>query len=104
MIHRQKCDNIVRYMKKYMLEALEEAKKAYDLGEVPIGAIVKKDGEIIGRGHNLTETAKDPTAHAEMIALRQAAENLGGWRLLGCNLYVTAEPCAMCAGATQSLC
>ena len=99
MIHRQKCDNIVRYMKKYMLEALEEAKKAYDLGEVPIGAIVEKDGEIIGRGHNLTETAKDPTAHAEMIALRQAAENLGGWRLLGCNLYVTAEPCAMCAGA-----
>ena len=80
-------------MKKYMLEALEEAKKAYDLGEVPIGAIVEKDGEIIGRGHNLTETAKDPTAHAEMIALRQAAENLGGWRLLGCNLYVTAEPC-----------
>ena len=91
MIQRQKYDNIVRYMKKYMLEALEEAKKAYELGEVPIGAIVEKDGEIIGRGHNLTETAKDPTAHAEMIALRQAAERLGGWRLLGCNLYVTAE-------------
>ena len=99
LIHREKCDNIVRYMKKYMLEALEEAKKAYELGEVPIGAVVEKDGEIIGRGHNLTETAKDPTAHAEMIALRQAAERLGGWRLLGCNLYVTAEPCAMCAGA-----
>jgi tRNA(adenine34) deaminase len=99
LIQKEKCDNIVRYMKKYMLEALEEAKKAYDLGEVPIGAIVEKDGEIIGRGHNLTETAKDPTAHAEMIALRQAAAKLGGWRLLGCNLYVTAEPCAMCAGA-----
>ena len=99
LIERQKCDNIVWYMRKYMLEALEEAKKAYELGEVPIGAVVEKDGQIIGRGHNLTETLKDPTAHAEMIALRQAAHNLGGWRLLGCKLYVTAEPCAMCAGA-----
>ena len=82
-----------------MLEALKEAQIAYDLGEVPIGAVVEKDGMIIGRGHNLTERAKDPTAHAEMIALREAAQVLGGWRLLGCNLYVTAEPCAMCAGA-----
>ena len=77
-----------------MLEALKEAQIAYDLGEVPIGAVVEKDGMIIGRGHNLTERAKDPTAHAEMIALREAAQVLGGWRLLGCNLYVTAEPCA----------
>ena len=84
-------------MRKYMLEALKEAQIAYDLGEVPIGAVVEKDGMIIGRGHNLTERAKDPTAHAEMIALREAAQVLGGWRLLGCNLSVTAEPCAMCA-------
>jgi tRNA(adenine34) deaminase len=86
-------------MRKYMLEALEEAKKAYDLGEVPVGAVVVKDGEIIGRGHNLTETQKDPTLHAEMIALRQAAQHLGGWRLIGCDMYVTVEPCSMCAGA-----
>lgn len=99
LIEWQKYDNIVWYMRNYMLEALKEAKKAYELGEVPIGAVVVKDGKIIGRGHNLTETLKDPTAHAEMIALRQAAHNLGGWRLLGCSLYVTAEPCAMCAGA-----
>lgn len=82
-----------------MSEALKEAKLAYDKGEVPIGAVVEKDGRIIGRGHNLTETLKDPTAHAEMLAIRQAAKRLGGWRLLDCNLYVTAEPCAMCAGA-----
>lgn len=82
-----------------MSEALKEAELAFEKGEVPIGAVVEKDGEIIGRGHNLTETLKDPTAHAEMLAIRQAAQRLGGWRLLGCNLYVTAEPCAMCAGA-----
>ncbi len=82
-----------------MLEALKEAKIAYALAEVPIGAVVEKDGEIIGRGHNLMESLKDPTAHAEMLALREAAKFLGGWRLSGCNLYVTAEPCAMCAGA-----
>lgn len=86
-------------MKKFMLEALKEAKKAGELGEVPIGAVVVKDGQVIGRGHNMTETAKDPTAHAEMLAIRQAAAFLGGWRLLGCEMYVTAEPCAMCAGA-----
>lgn len=82
-----------------MSEALKEAKIAYTLEEVPIGAVVEKDGEIIGRGHNLTETLKDPTAHAEILALREAAKYLGGWRLSGCSLYVTAEPCAMCAGA-----
>lgn len=79
--------------------ALEEAKKAKDLGEVPIGAIIVKDGEVVGRGYNLTETSKDPTAHAEMIAIREASENLGGWRLMGCEMYVTCEPCSMCAGA-----
>ncbi len=82
-----------------MEEALKEAEKAAALGEVPIGAVIVKDGNIVGRGHNLTETAKDPTAHAEMEAIRQAARNLGGWRLIGCDMYVTAEPCAMCAGA-----
>ena len=82
-----------------MKEALAEAKKAAAAGEVPVGAVIVKDGEIVGRGHNETETAKDPTAHAEMIAIRQAAENLGGWRRTGCTMYVTTEPCSMCAGA-----
>lgn len=82
-----------------MKEALIEARKAFELGEVPIGAVIVKDGQVIARGHNLTETAKDPTAHAEMIAIRQAAEVLGGWRLPGCSMYVTVEPCSMCAGA-----
>lgn len=82
-----------------MEEALKEARKAYELGEIPIGAVIVKDGQIIARGHNLTETEKDPTAHAEMIAIRQAAAKLGGWRLPGCTLYVTCEPCSMCAGA-----
>ncbi|MBR5128777.1 MAG: tRNA adenosine(34) deaminase TadA [Firmicutes bacterium] len=79
--------------------ALEEAQKAKALGEVPIGAIVVKDKEVVGRGYNKTETKKDPTAHAEMEAIRDAAQRLGGWRLIGCDLYVTCEPCAMCAGA-----
>lgn len=82
-----------------MREALKEAQKARNLLEVPIGAVVVKDGTIIGRGHNKTENTKDPTAHAEMEAIREAAKFLGGWRLIGCDLYVTAEPCAMCAGA-----
>ncbi len=83
----------------YMGIALEEAQKAFEKGEVPVGAVVVKDGSVIGRGHNLVESAKDPTAHAEILAIRQAAEFLGGWRLAGCDLYVTVEPCAMCAGA-----
>ncbi len=83
----------------YMREALLEAQKAFEKGEVPVGAVVEHDGVIIGRGHNLTETTKDPTGHAEMIAIRQAAETLGGWRLSGCRLYVTTEPCSMCSGA-----
>ena len=86
-------------MKKYMVEALNEAKKAAEMGEVPIGAVIVRDGEIIARGHNMTETLKDPTAHAEMLAIRQASAKLGGWRLTGCSMYVTAEPCSMCAGA-----
>ena len=86
-------------MEKFIKEALKEAEKAAAMGEVPIGAVVVKDGIIIGRGHNKTETAKDPTAHAEMEAIRAASAALGGWRLLGCDMYVTAEPCSMCAGA-----
>ena len=84
---------------EFMLEAFREAEKALSLGEVPIGAVIVKDGVIIGRGHNKTETDKDPTAHAEMIAIREAAKTLGGWRLLGTTMYVTTEPCSMCAGA-----
>ena len=83
----------------YMKEALKEAYKAYNKKETPIGAIVVKDGEIVGRGHNLTETLNDCTAHAEILAIREAAENLGGWRLIDCDLYVTMEPCIMCSGA-----
>lgn len=86
-------------MNRFMQEALREAEIAFQLGEVPIGAVIEKDGQIIARGHNLTETLKDPTAHAEMMAIRQAARVLGGWRLIGCSLYVTVEPCSMCAGA-----
>jgi len=83
----------------YMKEALKEAYKAYNKKETPIGAIIVKDGEIVGRGHNLTETLNDCTAHAEILAIREATENLGGWRLIDCDLYVTMEPCIMCSGA-----
>ncbi len=76
-----------------------EASAAARLGEVPVGAVVVKDGTIIGRGHNLRETSNDPTTHAEMIAIRQAAAVLDSWRLLDCTLYVTLEPCVMCMGA-----
>ncbi|QHT63687.1 nucleoside deaminase [Paenibacillus lycopersici] len=82
-----------------MQAAIAEAKKAEALGEVPIGAVIVKDGAIIGRGHNLRETSLDPTAHAEMIAIREASRHLEAWRLLDCTLYVTLEPCPMCAGA-----
>ena len=84
----------------YMREALREAQAAYDIGEVPIGAVlVDEAGQIVARGHNLRETAHDATAHAEMIAIRAACEALGRWRLTGLTLYVTIEPCPMCAGA-----
>ncbi len=83
----------------WMRIAMEEAKKAEAIGEVPIGAIVVRGDEIIGRGYNLRETTLDSTAHAEMIAIRQASEALQAWRLLDCTLYVTLEPCPMCAGA-----
>jgi tRNA(adenine34) deaminase len=83
----------------FMREALAEAEKAYALGEVPVGAVVVLDGEIIGRGHNLREILKDSTAHAELLALREAAGRLGDWRLNGAVIYSTLEPCPMCAGA-----
>lgn len=86
-------------LNEFMSEALAEAEKAFALGEVPVGAVVVKDGQIVGRGHNSTETDKDPTCHAEIAALKDAAKTLGGWRLIGCDMYVTTEPCAMCAGA-----
>ena len=82
-----------------MEAALVEAKKAFDMGEVPVGAVVVKDGEIISSAHNLVETGNDPTAHAEMLAIREATEKLESTRLQGCSLYVTVEPCSMCAGA-----
>ncbi len=84
----------------YMQQALLEAQRAEEQGEIPIGAVVvSPQGNIIGRGHNLTETLHDVTAHAEMQALTAAAENLGGKYLTDCTLYVTVEPCVMCAGA-----
>lgn len=86
-------------MEEYMQEALKEAKAAAAEGEVPIGAVIVRGGEIIARAHNRTEQAKDPTAHAEILAIREASARLGGWRLPGCSMYVTVEPCSMCAGA-----
>ena len=83
----------------WMREALAEARAAAALGEVPIGAVVVLAGEVVGRGHNRRETDRDPLAHAEILAIRQAAARIGGWRLVGTTMYVTLEPCAMCAGA-----
>lgn len=82
-----------------MALALAEAHRARSLGEVPVGAVILHEGQVIGAGHNLTQTNQDPSAHAEMVAIRQAAATLGHWRLLDCTLYVTLEPCTMCAGA-----
>ncbi|MBE0428480.1 MAG: nucleoside deaminase [Thermoleophilia bacterium] len=84
---------------KFMRRALKEARMAAARGEVPVGAVIEQRGEVIAAAGNKRETAKDPTAHAEILAIRQAAEKLGGWRLRGCTIYVTVEPCPMCAGA-----
>lgn len=85
----------------YMKKALALAELAAEIGEVPVGAVVvrKDTGEIVGRGFNRRETARNPLVHAEMIAINEASRRLGGWRLIGCELYVTLEPCPMCAGA-----
>lgn len=84
---------------KYMQAAIKEARQAEILGEVPIGAVVVHDGQIIGRGHNMREKFQDVTYHAEMLAIMEACTTLGSWRLEDCDLYVTLEPCIMCSGA-----
>ena len=84
---------------RFMKEALKEAKKAYDKLEVPVGCVIVKDGKIISRAHNLKETKKDTTKHAEILAIQKASKKLEAWRLLDCDMYVTLEPCSMCAGA-----
>lgn len=95
------CDGLFISMtkdEKYMLAALKEAQKAVILDEVPVGAIVVKDDKIIARGHNLREKSNDPTSHAEINAIRKACKKLKSWRLEDCAIYVTVEPCSMCAG------
>ena len=89
----------VRDDRLFMTEAIAEARKAADRGEVPVGAVVVKDGLILGRGHNRPISKRDPTAHAEIMALKAAAQRLGNYRLTGCDLYVSLEPCPMCLGA-----
>ena len=84
---------------KFMKEALKEAKKAYDKLEVPVGCVIVKDDKIIARGFNLKETKHDTTKHAEIVAIQKASKKLQSWRLLDCDMYVTLEPCSMCAGA-----
>ena len=90
---------MVKSLEKYMRLALREARKAASVGEVPIGAVIVKDGEVVGKGYNRIECDKDSTQHAEMIAIRKASRKLGARRLIGCTMYVTVEPCSMCAGA-----
>jgi tRNA(adenine34) deaminase len=85
--------------RQWMGLAIAEAALAARIGEVPVGAVVVRDGEVVGQGHNRRELDGDPLAHAELLALRQAAGRVAGWRLTGCTMYVTLEPCAMCAGA-----
>ena len=87
-----------------MREALEEARVAFEKGEIPVGAVIAQHGKVIARAHNLRETTGDPTAHAEVLAIREAARVLGGRRLADCTLYVTLEPCPMCAGAMVMAC
>lgn len=82
-----------------MTLAIKEAEKARDLGEIPVGAIIVKDGIVIAKAHNLKEKLNDPTAHAEILAIKEATKKLNNWRLTGCEMFVTLEPCPMCAGA-----
>ena len=84
---------------KFMREALKEAGKALAKEEVPVGAVIVKDGKIIARAHNIKESKKDSTCHAEILAIQKACKKLDSWRLLDCEMYVTLEPCSMCAGA-----
>ena len=87
---------------KYMKLAIKEAQKAYDIEEIPVGAIIVKDGKVIARGYNKKETKKDATRHAEIVAIEKASKKLNNWRLIDCEMYVTVEPCVMCAGAIIS--
>lgn len=84
---------------KFMKIALKEANKSFQLDEVPVGVVIVKDDKIIARGHNLRETKQDPTGHAEIIAIKKTSKKLKSWRLIDCTMYVTLEPCSMCAGA-----
>jgi tRNA(adenine34) deaminase len=92
-------DDIARQHQRFMTLALEQAEQAASLGEVPVGAVVVRDSEILAVAHNRRELDQDPTAHAEVLAMREASRLLGSWRLSGCSIYVTLEPCAMCTGA-----
>ena len=94
------CDGLLSMNndEKYMKLALLEAKKAYEKDEVPVGAVIVKNDKIIARGHNLREKNNDPTSHAEIVAIRKACKKLNSWRLEDCTIYVTIEPCSMCAG------
>ena len=98
MIRKDICNNTDKH-EYFMRYALKEAYKAYEKDEAPVGAVIVLDGEIIARGHNEREKKNDPTLHAEMTAIRKAAKKLGSWRLDNCEMYVTLEPCTMCAGA-----
>ena len=89
----------IRTHEKFMREAIRQAKKAYALDEVPIGCVIVQDGKIIARGYNRRNTDKNTLSHAELIAIRKAAKKTGDWRLEGCTMYITLEPCQMCAGA-----
>ena len=89
----------MEYKEKFMKEALKQAKKAYDKLEVPVGAVIVKDNKVIARAYNQKETKFDTTKHAEIIAIQKASKKLKSWRLIDCDLYVTLEPCTMCAGA-----
>ncbi len=89
----------VTEQEKYMKQAIREARKAYALGEVPIGCVIVNEGKIIGRGYNRRNTDKSTLSHAEITAIKKASKKMGDWRLEGCALYVTLEPCQMCAGA-----
>ena len=91
--------SLIEPHRRWMQAALREAEQAFEEGEVPVGAVVVREGTIVGQGHNLVERLQDPTAHAEMIAITAACETLGSKWLDGCTLYVTLEPCPMCAGA-----
>lgn len=86
-------------VEKFMQLAIKEAKKAYDIDETPIGAVIVRDGKVISKGYNRRETKKNALMHAEIIAIDKACKKLGGWRLPGCEIYVTLEPCPMCMGA-----